>query len=469
MKQKRGKRIGALALSITCLAALWNPIPVRAEQYWPTEPDVGAHSAVVIEVNTGTVLYEKNGTDHLYPASITKIMTTMLAIENCGLDETVVFSYDAVYGGNEGNTSHIARNMNEELTLEQCLYAVMLESANECAYATAEHVAETLGGDYRSFIDLMNERAKELGCENTHFNNANGLPDEDHWTCAKDMALIAAEAYRNETFRTITGSKSYTIPITNKCPEPYYCHNHHKMIYPWQGDRRFINEYCTGGKTGYTVAAGNTLVSFAEKDGLVLAVCVMNAGTDQHYKSTQTLFDYCFDHFQAVNIAENEASLSSDGLENAGVLNNNKAFVTIDKNSYIVLPKNVEFEEASYSLQEDVDDSTIATLAYTYAGRPVGSASIVTSNVVAEENFLEREEVVEDPEVTTILVKPIYIVMGVLLLGVLGVLIYFGKKLYDNFYVIRHNIEMKHIQRSRFRVKNQKRRPKRRKKDRLFK
>ena len=174
------------------------PTPVKAEAYWPSMPNIEAESAIVMEINTGTVLYEKNSRDTHYPASITKILTTLLAIENSSLDETVVFSYDAVFGGNEGDTSHIARDWKEELTMEQVLYAVMLESANECAYALAEHIGEKLGGDYRTFIDLMNKRAKELGCVNTHFNNCNGLPDENHYVCAYDMALISAEAYKHD-------------------------------------------------------------------------------------------------------------------------------------------------------------------------------------------------------------------------------------------------------------------------------
>lgn len=157
------------------------------------------------------------------------------------------FSADAVFK-NEGDTSHIARNLGEKLTMEQCLYAVMLESANECAYAVAEHVGQKLGGDYRTFIDLMNKRAKELGCTDTHFNNCNGLPDEDHWVSAYDMALISAEAYKNETFRMIAGSPSYTLPKTNKCKAEYPCHNHHKMIYPFRGDSSHLYKYCTGGK-----------------------------------------------------------------------------------------------------------------------------------------------------------------------------------------------------------------------------
>ena len=123
-----------------------------------------------------------------------------MALEHCELDEVVTFSDDAI-NYNQGDTSHIARDYGEQMTMKECLYAVMLESANECAYAVAEHVGQKLGGNYQTFIDLMNQRAKELGCTNTQFTNANGLPDPNHWTSAHDMALISAEAYKNENFR----------------------------------------------------------------------------------------------------------------------------------------------------------------------------------------------------------------------------------------------------------------------------
>ena len=233
MKIKKYTRVTAFFLAV-CTVLLMLPLSVRADEYWPDGVKTQSKSAIVMEVNTGTVLYEKKSHDKHYPASITKIMTVLLAIENCDMDEVVTFSADAVFK-NEGDTSHIARNLGEKLTMEQCLYAVMLESANECAYAVAEHVGQKLGGDYRTFIDRMNKRAKELGCTDTHFNNCNGLPDEDHWVSAYDMALISAEAYKNETFRMIAGSPSYTLPKTNKCKAEYPCHNHHKMIYRFAG------------------------------------------------------------------------------------------------------------------------------------------------------------------------------------------------------------------------------------------
>ena len=239
---------------------------IRAEEvatdsgYWPAGPEIVSASGIVMEADTGTILYEKNINDVHYPASITKILTTLLAIENSSMDEVVTFSYDAVHK-TEG--SGIARDVDEQMTMEQCLYAIMLASANECAYAVAEHV----GGDIGTFVQMMNDRAAQIGCQNTHFNNCNGLPDEQHYTSAYDMALIAREAYKNEAFRIICGTKTYTIPFTNKHTDAEtYLQNHHQMLYPLK-TRKYLYDYCTGGKTGYTTVANNTLVTYAEKDG----------------------------------------------------------------------------------------------------------------------------------------------------------------------------------------------------------
>lgn len=460
------KRTVIMLLAAVCMLTVF-PDSVLAEDYWPEGPKIECPNAAVIEVNTGTVLYRKKGNKVRYPASITKIMTALLAIENSEMDEVVVFSEDAV-NKNEGDTSHIARDYGEEMTMEQCLYAVMLESANECAYAVAEHVGAKLGGDYSTFIDLMNSRAEEIGCKNTHFNNCNGLPDEDHWTSAYDMALIAAEAYRNETFRIITGTGSYTIPPTNKHSEPTYCHNHHKMIYPWQGDSRYLWDQCTGGKTGYTNAASNTLVTFAEKDGLALVCVVMYVQGPNHYTDTRELLNYCFDNFQALNIAANEGSLVNEGLKDTGVMNDNEAFVTLDDEAYIVMPKAMEFADAAFELDEVRDGgSTLAQLKYTYAKRIVGTAEIVTTGAkVPKTSFEALEDQPQEELPNVIVIRPVYIVLAVLFAVLLVLLIYFTKRLYDNYYLIRHRMEVRRAQRERFRVKSRKKRY--RKKDRLF-
>lgn len=353
----------AVCLLTAVMCMISTVTPVYAEETWPDMPQMEAPSMCVMEVSTGTILYERNMDEVNYPASITKIMTALLALEHSSMDEIVTFSEVAVYG-NEGDTSHISRDIGEEMTMEECLYGMMLESANECAWAIGEHVA----GSMSEFTKMMNERAKELGCQNTHFNNPNGLPDEEHWTSAHDMALISAEAYKNETFRVICASGSYTIPPTNKHDEPTYLHNHHKMVYPFRGDREHLYEYATGGKTGYTNAAGSTLVSFAQKDDMAIVCVVMKEKSPAHYVDTRTMFDHCFDNFkllQVIDYVKKEADEKED------------AFATIDEEATVVLPMSASFSDLKCEIVYDqTEEDILGTQVYSYGERVVGKADV---------------------------------------------------------------------------------------------
>ena len=368
-------------------------IPVHAEEKWPKMPKVEAPSICVMEISTGTILYEDNMDEVNYPASITKIMTALLALENSSLDEIVTFSEEAVYG-NEGDTSHISRDIGEEMTMEECLYGMMLESANECAWAIGEHV----GGTMKNFTKMMNQRAEELGCTNTHFNNPNGLPDEEHWTSAHDMALISAEAYKNETFRVIAGAQSYTIPPTNKHVDATPLHNHHLMVYPFHGNYEHLYDYATGGKTGYTIAAGSTLVSFAQKGDMPLVCVVMREKSPNHYTDTRTMFDYCFENFKLLRVADYETDSSTD--------EDTTAFARVDEDATIVIPASASFEDLVSRIDYDSDDENVlGTLVYSYADRVVGKADVRMNDIRAEgfeftENYSadqeEGEEISED-------------------------------------------------------------------------
>lgn len=234
--------------------AYFEPIQSNATADWPQGPAVWAESAVVMDLDSGTFLYSKNMDATKYPASITKILTTLIAIEHSRPSEKVTFSANAVYGIEQGS-SNIGIRLGENLTMEDCLYGMMLESANEVCVAVAEHIS----GSVDAFVELMNQKAASLGCTNTHFTNPNGLPDENHYTTAHDMALIAQAAYNNATFRKVCQTTTYCIGTTNKCGEKRWLSNHHKML----PDRDYTYEGCTGGKTGFTQAALNTLVTYA--------------------------------------------------------------------------------------------------------------------------------------------------------------------------------------------------------------
>jgi|UniRef100_UPI0040277D3E D-alanyl-D-alanine carboxypeptidase (penicillin-binding protein 5/6) len=458
MLKNRWKKAACLILTIISAVCL-GKVDVKAADYWPDAPETLSPGVILMEESTGTILYEKNSDEAHYPASITKIMTTLLALENGNLSDMVTFSDDAI---NNTEGSGIARDYGEQMTLEQCLYGVMLESANECAYAVAEHV----GGTVENFVDMMNAKAKELGCTNTHFANPHGLQDENHYTTAHDMALIAQAAYQNETFRIIIGTKMYTIPPTNKHAEETVLRNHHDMLCTYHNaNRKYLYPYCVGGKTGYTATANSTLVTYAEKDGMTLICVVMNTQSPNQFIDTVNLFDYAFDNFQVLNVSENDTDYSAEATVDNGNLNNIAPFVELDKDAVIVLPKTAEFSDTSSSVEYNDSDPEIAgSITYTYAGRNVGKADIKTTGVVVEGYAFDNESTEEEEQeaVSTVQVKPIVVVLLIVAVILLGVLLFFLKRFYDNYYIIKHNRAVRRDRKDQKRRIRKKRRRRRR-------
>lgn len=355
---------------------------------WPKfKESLAAKSAILMDLNSGMILYEKNADKKEYPASITKIMTVLLALENCNMNEIVTFSHEAIYGI-EAGSSMIGMDVGEKLTMEQCLYAIMLASANEVSLGVGEHIS----GSVEEFAKLMTKRAKELGCQNTHFVNANGLHHDDHYTSAHDMALIAREAMKHEEFQKITATRTYTIPPTNKHKEPTVFPNHHQMIngYTWP---QFEYEYCTGGKTGFTSRAGNTLVTFAKKDGVDLVCVVMkDVGPKSNlnhneYTDTTRLFNFGFENYKSYNISEECVNTTSDNFPLFTTFN---AFfdplltpLSVGQNAKILLPNDVARSKAKEQI-ELFDNCTlkdgeniIGSISYTYGGKIVGQTDII--------------------------------------------------------------------------------------------
>lgn len=263
-------------------------------------------SAILMDASTGEILYEKNMHEQLYPASITKLMTVLLAFEYGKLDETVTFSEDAIFGI-ERNSSHIALDVGEQITLEQCLYAILLQSANEASLGVAEHI----GGSKEDFAKMMNDRAKELGCKNTNFVNPNGLHDDNHYTSAYDMALIAKEVLKYDKFKEIISTLKYEIPPTNKQPETRYLYAQHQMIKP---PSIYVYEGCEGGKTGFTNQALNTLVTYAKRDNTELIAVVLKDTGANTYVDTKTLFDYGFENYETLTAFSSDEFKTSENI-----------------------------------------------------------------------------------------------------------------------------------------------------------
>ncbi len=363
-------------------ALLRKDLPIQSNDIegWPHGPEITAQAAIVMEAGTGTILYAKNIHEELYPASTTKIMTCLLAVENAGISDEITFSNDAIFSVPRDG-SNIGMDVGQSITLEQALYGIMVGSANEVANAVAEHVS----GSISAFVDLMNERAKELGCTNTHFSNTNGLQADDHYTSAYDLALIAKAFFSNELLCKIGNTPKYHFVATSTQPDDFYIKNKHKLI---NGEMTY--EGILGGKTGYTDLARETLVTCAEKDGLRLIVVVLMDESPAQFTDTVTLFNYGFNNFKSVNVSDNDSRyMPDDSLffeSDNDVFGRSGTILKLSKNSQIILPKTQSIEDTDYEIQYDLTDleksqnpNAIARVAYSFSGSPIGTAYVCYS------------------------------------------------------------------------------------------
>lgn len=264
-----------------------------AQVTFASELNISSESAIVIEQNTGRILYLKNMNKEREMASTTKIMTTIVAIEIGNLDEVVTVSENAA--GIEGSSIYLEAN--EQLTLEELLYGLMLRSGNDAAYAIAEHIG---GGNVENFIDMMNRKAKEIGANNTHFMNPHGLHHEGHYTTAYDLAKITAYAMKNETFKKIVSTKKKTISWPNHEWNRSLT-NKNKMLWNYEGGN--------GVKTGYTTDAGKCLVSSALRNNMQLIGVVLKS--NDIWKDSTTILDYAFDHYEPYKVVLKDEYLKS--------------------------------------------------------------------------------------------------------------------------------------------------------------
>lgn len=394
------------------------PIASNERENWPKGPTVCAVAACLMDLETGTVLYDKNMDEVHYPASTTKVMTCLLAAENCKMDEIVTFSKEAVYGI-ERDSSNVGMDVGQKITMEEAIYCIMLASANEVASAVAEHVA----GSTEAFAEMMNKRAKELGCTNTHFVNANGLHNDEHYTTAHDLALITCEFFKNEQLRKIASTTYYEIHATSTQPDEFGMPNHHKML----PGKDYAYEYIVGGKTGYTTVAHQTLTTCAEKNGMTLICTVMRDEAPNQYLDTRDLFNYGFDNFQLISIADNEDKYTIDNANffqtNNNIFGSTKTFFSVEEGDNIILPITADFSDAQSELTYDNEhDDVLATLTYSFNDLNVGSGKILiaTPKVNLFEFGAEPEKIEEEVEeknnnIIFFNAKPYLIIAGIII------------------------------------------------------
>ena len=354
-----------LALCPAAVLAAADPavVTTNATAGWPQAEDINSTTGVLIEASTGTVLFNKSMDRQMYPASITKVLTTFVVLENGNMSDPVTMTQTGVNYAVGGSANQGTR-VGEVFTLEQLVYGTMLASANDMATQMGEYI----GGTIENFADMMNARAAKLGCTGTHFTNACGMPDPNHVTTAHDMALIMRAAVEREDFRRIVGTASYTIPATNMSGERSVT-NHDPLLL----SKDFMYSGLIGGKTGYTDAAQNTLVNAASRDGFTL-ICVTLHAVDAPKAA--------FDHVDLLNYGY-------DNFEMCEVL---PAEYCEEGKNRIVVPKGMGLQDLEESVEEyDADGTAMLRKTYLLNGYSLGSISLTKENMEAYEKKIEEE------------------------------------------------------------------------------
>ncbi|MBR0164762.1 MAG: D-alanyl-D-alanine carboxypeptidase [Lachnospiraceae bacterium] len=348
------------------------PVESNAIEDWPQGPVTGARAAIVLEVETGVILYAKDIHARLYPASTTKLMTCLVALENARLNDIVNFSYTAV-DAVPADGSRIGIEAGEALTMEQALYGIMVGSGNEVANAVAEHVA----GSMDAFVDLMNQRAQSLGLQDTHFTNANGLHDPDHYTSAYDLAVIASAFFDSVALSRIGGTPSYHFTPTATQPDDFWLRNKHRLI-----TGEVFVEGVIGGKTGFTDEAGECLVTCAQREGMKLVSVVLFEDSPSQFIDSQSLLEYGFHNFSKITLAGKEEtvfpSMPAFFLPERNLFERPVTTLSFAQGDALILPAGAAVADLTLSVAPPAEDAgeALAVFSYDWNGIEVGDAHV---------------------------------------------------------------------------------------------
>lgn len=358
------------------------PIQTNEIENWPQGPAIGAESAILMEMNTHTILYAKNIHEKNYPASTTKILTCLLAMQNCTMDETITFSHDSIYDVPSDGSRLGGVDTGDTMPMEQALYCVLVLSANEVASAVGEHVAEKLGKEktVEAFAELMNEKVASLGGTDSHFTNCNGLFDENHYTSAYDLALVGCEFFKNEQLCKMSSTPSYHFRLKPDDEDDVWIASKNQL---YKG-KPYEYQYLLGSKTGFVSQSRQTLVSAAEKNGMKLVCVVFRDETPYQFEDTITLFQYGFENFQRVSIKDHETKYNIDTMDffdtENDLFGDSTPLISIENDTYVILPNTADFSDTVSTLtytDQSPDTNVIATINYTYSGVPVGGCNLV--------------------------------------------------------------------------------------------
>ena len=391
------------------------------QQVGEVDRDFTSKASLLMNLNTGEIYEERNIDEKVYPASTTKILTAILAIENGKLTDTVTVSDTASQLPSGSSGMGLIRG--EELTVEQLLYGLMVSSANDAANALGEYVA----GSIDDFVKMMNEKAKELGAVNTHFCNTNGLHDDDHYTTARDMAIIARYAMKNKTFRKLVKTASYTMEPTNKYLEQRIMRSTNKLL-STNKSSRYIYKNAIGIKTGFTTPAQHCLVSAADNGDFSLLCVVMGAPSDARrdlmYDETLALYKWGFSAYKAQTVAKEGETLTEAKVR----LAKSKDTITLatQKEVKALLPTNIDTEKITSKISVNSDikapikaGQVLGKVTYYYEGKKVATAKLVSNETIEQDNLLASFD-----KIHTFLTSPIFLIpVGIVVALVLALFI----------------------------------------------
>ena len=392
--------------------------------------DISAESAVLIDSSSEKTLYAKNDTQKMYPASTTKIVTAILTIENCKLDDVVTVPYEAISQIPSGY-SIAALQAGEQLTVDQLLRLMLVHSANDAANVLAYHVSGSLEG----FASLMNRKVADLGLEHTHFTNPSGMQNENHYTTAHDLALIMKYCMKNLTFRTLAGLKSCIIPATNKYEGRVFQTTNELLIYDTSNvQSNYYYKYAIAGKTGYTTEAKNCLVSVANKDGFELICVVLGAGVGYNnlsgkFVDTKSIFEYGYSNYSIKKLRDSNAIATQITINNA--TKETKDLDLLISNDITALVTNDD-SDTEFTPQITLQDNLLAPIAQ---GQVVGKITYTVDGIDYSSDLIASHNV----EVSGSTVLIIQIILIVIILFLLYKLLFGNNK---NKKIKRHSFKL---------------------------
>lgn len=390
----------------------------EAQEQKQTMPEPRAKAALLVDRKSGNVIYSAHADEKMYPASLTKIMTALLALEKGNLSDVLTVT-DTALADITYLHSRIDLKVGEQLTLENLLTALLVSSANDAANVIAEYIS----GDIPSFVELMNTRAKELGMTNTHFVNPHGFHDDNHYTTANDLYLVTREALKNQKFCEIVKTKTAKIPATNLVKERTISSTNH-LISRYRNTFHYY-PYATGVKTGSTTEAGNCLVATAEKNGISLLSVVLgceNADQNENaysFVDTKAMFEYVFNNYKSVTVAASTDVIADSKVYEAK--DSTRVALSPSKDIVMLLPSDYKAEEikSETKLADNISapiekGALMGTVTYSFRGETVTTADLYAANEVKRDNLLHFLHIVGRVVFSPFVIVPLLVICALL-------------------------------------------------------